>query len=185
MGLREELQRIAELAAPFAADGESLAGILAAEPARGRRIYVCAFADGDGARTWLALDEGGAPVSSLAAVREAVSISALCEFAEETAAGGDLGELRSQLVRLRVTESPPGIEEAEEAALALERALRAPPRVASPEYLDALGAATRRLEQALGNGGPSPFAEAMRQGVGAVEELAGDVERRYKLDLGS
>ena len=184
MGLREELQRIAELAAPYAAGGESLAGVLAAEPARGRRIYVCAFA-GDGARTWLALDEGGAPVVSLAAVREAISISALCELAEETAAGGDLGELRSQLERLRVTESPPGIEEAEEAALALERALRAPPRVASPEYLDALGAATRRLEQALGNGGPSPFAEAMRQGIGAVEGLAGDVERHYKLELGS
>jgi hypothetical protein len=185
VGLGEELERIAALAAPYAADGESLAGILAAEPARGRRVYVCAFADGEGARTWLALDAEGAPVSSPATVREAVSIAALCELAEETAAGGELEELRSQLVRLRVTESPPGIEEAEEAALELERTLLTPPRVASPEYLDAIGAATRRLEQALGDGGPSPFAEAMRQGVAAVEELAADVERHYKVALGS
>ena len=49
-----------------------------------------------------------------------------------------------------MTEQPDGIEEAEEAALALERAIGAPPRVASPAYLDAVGAATRRLELALG-----------------------------------
>ena len=47
--------------------------------------------------------------------------------------------LRSQLAQVRMVEQPPGIEEAEEAALALERVIGAPPRVASPAYLDAVG----------------------------------------------
>jgi len=183
MGLREELGRAAELAEPFAAPGESLAGVLPAEPGPGRRVYLCAFADGEGRRTWVALDGVGAPISSRAAVREAVSIAALCELAEETAAGGDLEELRAELVRLRLTENPPGIEEAEAAALALERELGTPPRLATPSYLDALGLATRRLEQALGNGGGSPFAAAMAHGIATVEELANEVEGRYKLEL--
>jgi len=85
-------------------------------------------------------------------------------------------------VTLRLTESPPGIEEAEAAALALERELGTPPRLATPSYLDALGLATRRLEQALGNGG-SPFAVAMAHGIVTVEELANEVEGRYKLEL--
>ena len=182
MGLREELKRAAELAEPFAAPGESLAGVLPAEPGPGRRVYLCAFADGEGRRTWVALDGVGTPISSRAAVREAVSIAALCELAEETAAGGDLEELRAELVRLRLTENPPGIEEAEAAALALERELGTPPRLATPSYLDALGLATRRLEQALGNGG-SPFAAAMAHGIVTVEELANEVEGRYKLEL--
>ena len=182
MGLREELQRAAELAEPFTAPGESLAGVLPAEPGPGRRVYLCAFADVEGRRTWVALDGVGVPISSRAAVREAVSIAALCELAEETAAGGDLEELRAELVRLRLTENPPGIEEAEAAALALERELGTPPRLATPSYLDALGLATRRLEQALGNGG-SPFAAAMAHGIVTVEELANEVEGRYKLEL--
>ena len=55
-----------------------------------------------------------------------------------------------------------------------------PPRVASVPYLDELGLAAARLEQALGEVGGSPFAEAMKTGVAAADELADDVERRYK-----
>ena len=84
---------------------------------------------------------------------------------------------------MRLREAPPGIEEAEEAALELERVVGAAPRLASPAYLDAVGAATLRLEQALGEDGPSPFAESMRQAVGVVDELAAEVERGYKLPL--
>ena len=65
------------------------------------------------------------------------------ELAEESAGGGKLEELRQQLVALRVTEAPEGIEEAEEAALALEQTIRAAPRLASPVYLDAVGLAAR------------------------------------------
>ena len=116
-------------------------------------------------------------------VRSTVSITALCELAEESAGGGELQELREQLVALRLTESPPGIEEAEDAALALEQAIGAPPRLAEPAYLDRVGAATRRLEQALGPATGSPFAEAMKSGLATVEEFAHDVESNYKLPL--
>ena len=60
-------------------------------------------------------------------MRDAVAILALCELAAETAAGGDLDDLRSQLAALRLTENPPGIEEAEQAALELQQVLGAPP----------------------------------------------------------
>jgi phosphohistidine phosphatase SixA len=109
-----------------------------------------------------------------------VSLSALCEVAEETAGGGDLAELRARLAELRRTEAPEGIEQAEAAAAALERTIQPPPRVASSDYLDALGTAARRLEQALGDDGGSPFAVAMQHAVPVVEELTADVEQTYK-----
>jgi len=183
VGLREELERVAGLARRLAAPGETLAGVLPAEPGPDSRVYLCAFVDEPGARSWVALDAEGEPISSRSAVRDAVSIAALCELAEETAAGGELERLRADLVTLRLTENPPGIEEAEAAALDLERVLGAPPRLATPSYLDAVGLATRRLEQALGDGGASPFATALKQGLVAVDELAAEVEGRYKLEL--
>ncbi len=182
MGLREDLDRTASAAATLAGPGERLAGVVPAEPEPGERTYLCAFAAGE-ERTWLVLDNEGAPVTSRDAVRRTVSITAMCELAEESAGGGELEDLREQLVAVRLTENPPGIEEAEEAALALEQAIGAPPRLAEPAYLDRVGAATRRLEQALGPGAGSPFAEAMKAGLGTVEELAHDVESNYKLSL--
>lgn len=180
--LAEEVDRIAAIATGYAAEEEQLAGVLPAEPEPGGRIYLCAFERGE-QRSWLALDGDGAPVASRARVREAVSITALCELADESAGGGDLSELRSQLVALRVTENPPGIDEAEEAALALEKVVGSPPRLATPAYLDAVGAATARLERALGDSAASPFAAAMQQGFATVEELAREVEAGYKRPL--
>jgi hypothetical protein len=116
-------------------------------------------------------------------VRRTASIAAMCELAEESAGGGELDELRDRLVTIRLTESPDGIEEAEEAALALQHVIGAPPRVANPGYLDRVGAATRRLELALGDPGSSPFAEAMKAGMGSVEEFSADVESHYKRPL--
>jgi len=180
-----DLQRLAGYAAAYADDGEAVAGVLPAEPYDGTRIYLCAFVrPGGEACSWLALDAEGDPVESRTTVRDTVSIAALCEVAEETAAGGDLDELRSQLVALRLTESPPGIEDAEAAVLELQRVVGVPPRIASPERLDAVGAASRRVEQALGDNGASPFAEAMKTAIGAVESLGVEVERAYKRPLG-
>mgnify|MGYP000300616587 FL=1 len=176
MSLAEELE---EVAARTGADA-----VLAAEAHAGDRVYVCAFEEGDGGRTWLAFDSAGEEVTDRLRLREAISIVALCELAEETAAGGDLDELRSQLAALRITESPPGIEEAEEAALELQRVLGAPPTLATPQRLDEIGAATRRLETALGGVGQgSPFAAAMKASTGVVEALYGDVERCYRGSL--
>ena len=52
-------------------------------------------------------------------MREAASLAALCEVAEESAGGGHLPELRARLAELRETDNPVGIEEAEAAAAAL------------------------------------------------------------------
>jgi hypothetical protein len=184
MPLEDELGAAARAAQAFAAPGEELAGVLAAEPADGIRVYLCAYRNGE-SLSWLALDPAGRPVADRALVREAVAITGLCELAEESAGGGDLADLRARLAELRLTENPEGIEEAEAAAAELAKTIPLPPRLASVEYLDVLGGAATKLERALGEAGASPFAEAMRTGTGAVEELAHDVERNYKRPLGS
>jgi hypothetical protein len=187
VALQEDLEAIAAAAVAFAGPGETLAGVIPTEPEDGRRVYLCAFLSADDfdhtARAWVALDGESRVVAERALVRRAVSIAALCELAEEAAGGGKLEELRAQLVSLRLTEQPEGIEEAEEAALELERTIGVPPRVATPAFLDAVGAATRRLEQALGEGPGSPFAEAMKQGTAVMAELELEVLAGYKVEL--
>ena len=84
MELEQDLRRIAEAAARNAAEGENVAGIVPAEPASGLRLYVCAYGSEDATR-WLVLDATGVPVSDRELVRDAVSIAALCEVAEEAA----------------------------------------------------------------------------------------------------
>jgi hypothetical protein len=182
--LSDDLERAAHAAQTFADAGEQVEAVLAAEPSPGRRYYLCAFHAGEasGGRTWLVLDIDGEPVTSRAVVREAASIAGLAEVAADNAGGGDLEALRQDLVALRVTENPPGIDEAEEAALALERVIGAPPRLATPAYLDEVGAATRRLEVALGEG-ESPFGKAMAAAVAAVDTLTDEVETGYKREL--
>jgi hypothetical protein len=181
MSLVEELERVAALAAVRARPGERVAAVLAAEPAPGRRTYLCAFELDGAAQGWLALDADGEPVLERVALREAISIAALCELAEETAGGGELDELRAQLVAVRIAEQPEGIEDAEAALDELQRVLGAPPVVASPARLDAIGTAVRELELALGGGlRPSPFAEALGASTAVVEALVADVERGYR-----
>jgi len=114
MALAEELEQIAVAAT---AHGQ-VAGVLAAEPSRGRRHYLVALGT-DEARRWIVLDEDARPVERRDDVRDTASIVAMCELAGDLAGGGDLESLRSQLTQVRMVEQPPGIEEAE----ALERAL--------------------------------------------------------------
>ena len=178
MALHDDLERIAAAAAEHGEVG----GVLAAEPRPGRRVYLVALGDG-GERGWLALDARARPVSSRELLREAASIVALSELAGDVAGGGNLEELRARLAQLRVTERPDGIEDAEAAALALERAVGAPPHVASPGYLDEVGAAAHDLERALGEQG-SPFANALRASSGAVDAFVREVEANYRLPLG-
>jgi len=180
VALSDDLERIAETAAALAAPGERVTGILATEPLRHGRVFLCAYATGDERPAWLAFDAEGAPVESLAAVREAAKLAALCEVAEETAGGGDLEQLRLRLREIRETEAPEGIEAAEARAAELAETLQAEPRLATTDYLDRVGAAARRLEQALGDDAGSPFAAAMQQALAAVDALAAEVEQRYK-----
>src|SRR5262245_49851374 len=128
VGADDELGRAAAAAARLAGPGETLEALLAAEPAPGRRVYLCAFA-GPAGRSWLALDASSEPVTSRALLREAVSIAALCELADELAGQGP----RS--------------------------------RVATPEYLDAVG--TPELASAFGS----------------VQSLTEEVEGAYRGEL--
>jgi hypothetical protein len=90
MNLDQELRRIAEKAVTYCRDGEELAGIIPAEPRKGGRVYLCAYRYGD-ETSWLMLDASGEPVADRAVVKDAVSIAALVELAEE-AGGGENGE---------------------------------------------------------------------------------------------
>jgi hypothetical protein len=139
VGLSDDVRRIAAAAERFAGGGERVEAVLPAEPTPGERTYLVAFASNGVGRTWLGFDDAGDPVQSRDRVREAVSITAMAEVAEEA-----LPEV------------------------AIERL----PRLASPKYLDALGAA--------GNPG---VGAAIQGALDAVEELARDVESNYKLVL--
>jgi hypothetical protein len=150
MTLDEELAVAGKAAGAHAEDGEELVGVVPTEPGNGVRVYLCAYARGD-ERSWLALDRTGRPIADRTLVRDAVSIAAMCELAEESAGGAEL-----------------------------QQAIVPPPRVASVAYLDAIGLAAARLEETLGDVGGSPFAEAMKTGVGAADELAREVVRGYK-----
>jgi hypothetical protein len=182
VALNDDVMRIASAAAGHAAEGEELSGVLAAELPAGSRVYLCAYRAGE-EHTWLALDDRGEPVADRELVRQAASLVALCEVAEESAGGGELDELHSRLVALRLTENPLGIDEAEEAVIALQQVLGGTPRLATAAFLDEVGAATRRLEEALGDSGLSPFAEAMKYASRAVDDFVTDVESHYKANF--
>jgi hypothetical protein len=139
VALSDDVGRIAVAAAAYARGGEEVAAVVAVEPHPGERLYLCAFGDGDGTQSWLALTDDGAPVTSRNRVRDAASVAALCEVAEES-----------------LQHSP--VEE---------------PRVASPSYLDSLGADNRNGD----------FAAAVQTALPAVDELARDIEANYKLGL--
>lgn len=183
MTLLGDLEGIATAVASHApADGE-VSAVLAAESTPGLRAYLCAFETLDGERSWLVVGEAGDPVLERRDIRDVVAISALCEIAEESAVGGDLDELLSQLVALRLTENPEGIDEAEDAVRSLQRTIGTPPQLATPARLDEIGAATRRLEQALDPAAPSPFTAALKSAQGTIDELLKEVEATYRTEL--
>jgi hypothetical protein len=140
VALDDDVQRAAAAAAGLAGVGEEVEAVLATEPKPGERAYLVAFASAaDGGRTWVAVDGEGEPITSRDRVREAVSIAAICEVAEEAVPE----ELRS-----------------------------APPRLASAQYLDSLGA-----------GGADALPAVLQGALAAVDELAQDVEDHYKVEL--
>jgi len=97
MALTDDLARIAAAASEHG----PVSGVLAAEPGRGRRLYLIAFGGGDD-RAWLVLDDEGAPIARRDDVRDTASIVAMCELAGDLAGGGDLETLRSQLAQVRM-----------------------------------------------------------------------------------
>ena len=183
MALADEFERVGTLAAVHAGPGDAVSGIIASEPTIGHRVYLCSFDDADGRRSWLAIRDDGAAVTSRVELREAVSIAALCEVAVDAAGRGDLDGLIGRLVEIREHEAPPGIEGAEDAARALRNVLGDPPQLASPARLDEIGAAVRRLERELDSSASSPFAAALQSSQDAVSELEREIEAGYRLPL--
>lgn len=92
VGLSDDVARMASAARRYAAAGEKVTAVLAVEPGGGERVYLCAFEAADGTQAWLVLDDAGTPVTSRKLVRDATSIAALVEIAEESGDGS--GELR-------------------------------------------------------------------------------------------
>jgi hypothetical protein len=138
VALSDDVSRIAEAAARFAAPGETLGAVIAVEPSSGERVYLCAFSGEDGTHSWLALDDAGAPVRNRTRIRDAASIAALVEVAEESTAAPMVAE----------------------------------PRLASPSYLDSLGA-----------GAAGDVVGALQGALPAIDELTRDLELNYKLEL--
>ena len=93
MELDDELRLIAESAVVHGDPGEDLAGVVPTEPVPGTRLYLCAFGADGATSSWLVLDRAGEPVGDRNSVRDAVSIAALCELAEE-AAGTETDDAR-------------------------------------------------------------------------------------------
>jgi len=183
VSLAADVERVARLAATLAGPDATVSGVVPTEPRPGAPVYLCSFDGADGSRGWLAVREDGSPVADRLEVRAAVSIAGLCELAEDVAGGGELDALIERLEEIRRTESPPGIEDAVTAARELLAVLGEPPQLATPERLDAIGAATRRLERELDPSGASAFSLAMRSGQVAVSELQREVEAGYLLPL--
>ena len=182
MTLLADLERIATIAAAHAPGGREPS----ARCSPPRRPRACApisarsrprTARAPGSRS----TTRASPITVRRDLRDVVAIAALCEIAEESAAGGDLDELLSQLVALRLTESPEGIDEAEDAVRALQRTIGTPPQLASPARLDEIGAATRRLEQALDPAAASPFTAALKGAQGTIDELLQEIEQGYRV----
>ncbi len=146
-------------------------------------MYLCAFDDADGRRSWLGIRADGSPVASRVDLREAVSIAALCEVATDAAGGGDLDALIARLEELLATDAPPGIEAAIEAARELRDVLGVPPQLATPSRLDEIGTATRRLERELDPLATSPFTAALKSSQNAVGELQREIEAGYRVEL--
>lgn len=181
--LADELERIAALAAAHGDPGDTVSAVIATEPSAGMRVYLCAFDGTDGLRSWLALNAEGTALVERRELRDAVTVAVLCELAADAAGGGDLDALIVRLAELRATDSPPGIEDAEEAAHALRAVLAEPPQLATPARLEAIGAAAQRLERELDPTSASPFAATMRTSAAAVAELQREIEAGYRVPL--
>ncbi len=189
MTLEDELETAVAAAARHARPGEQAVGVMAAEPA-GARVFVVALAAGD-ELGYVAVDTAGAAVADRRVVKDAVSLAALVERAEEvsgaTAADELVAQFREAAGALRAGGEAKAADAAEAVAGAGERLgeAAAGPRAATPVYLDRMAALAGELAAAieafvphaerLGQVGetPSPPAEAAWAAL-AVAARAGE-----------
>jgi hypothetical protein len=85
VALVDDVSRIAAAAASYVWPGEQVGAVLAVELDAGDRLYLCAFTGADERQSWILLDDSASPVTDRKRVRDAASIAAICEVAEESA----------------------------------------------------------------------------------------------------
>jgi hypothetical protein len=189
MTLEEELETAVAAAGRHARPGEQPVAVMAAEPA-GARVFVVALAAGE-ELGYVAVDGAGTAVADRRLVKDAVSLAALVERAEEvsgaTAADELVAQFRESSEALRGAGEGEAAAAAEAVAAAGERlgAAAAGPRAATPVYLDRIAALAGELAAALeafithaerlGQGAerPTPAAEAAWAAL-AVAARAGE-----------
>jgi hypothetical protein len=154
--LVDRLEEAHAVAAVHAAPGEEVVGVLPAEPGTGERVYVLAFSSQDETLSYLAIDSRHEPIRDRQLVRDAATILALSERAEEASGAMMSGELierfastAQQLRELGEEAGAAACRVALEALRELETAA-AGPRVASPVFLDSVAYAAADVGAALG-----------------------------------
>jgi MoxR-like ATPase len=172
MTLVAQLEAARDAASQLAAEGEQVVAVLAAEPGSDALVFVCAY-EGAGELSYLGLDTTHQPVTDLRLVREAVTVVALAERAEEvsTATSGD--ELRDGFARVAQALRAAGREQEAASAEAVVARLDElagvveGPRVASPGYLDRVAASAGNLGAAAD--GYAVVAQNLADQVGSGE----------------
>lgn len=150
MTLEQELERTLAVAGRHADPGEKAVAVIATDGADGR-VYVVAFAAGDDL-AYIALHADGAPVSNPRVVKDAVTLAALAERAEEVSGATAADELVERFgeAAKRLEAKPAGA--AADAVVSAARRLgeaAAGPRAATPVYLDRMAALAAELAGAL------------------------------------
>jgi hypothetical protein len=157
MSLEQELEATIAAAGRHALGDEQPVAVIATELAAGTRVYVIAFASG-GDLAYIALDEAGAPVSDRRLVRDAVSLAALAERAEEVSGATAADELMARFTDAAERLRPSRNEELAAAAAAADAVIAAAgrladaatgPRPATAQYLDRMAALAAELAAAL------------------------------------
>jgi hypothetical protein len=148
----ERLEQAHAAAAEHAGDGERVLAVLPAEPGRGALVFLAAYGPPDDAPTYLGLDAGHRPVRDEQLVKDAVTMLALAETAEEVAGATLARELRDALLAaehaLRLAGRAGATASLLQALDTVERVAEGP-RIATPRYLDALAAAAGDLAAAI------------------------------------
>jgi len=189
MSLELELESARDAAESLVGDGEQVAAVMASEPGLAARVYLVAF-EADGEHSYLALGADLSPVHDRRLVRDAVVMLALAERAEEASVALQAEQLEPEFATaeraLRAAHPAEAAAAADVRSALLHLAEAADgPRVATPLYLDTIGAASGRLAVALvgfrdqvelltaPGAAPSPAVEAAWRALG-IAAGAGD-----------
>ena len=153
MTLADQLETARDAAQALAGADARVAAVMASEPGLHARVYLVALERADGLE-YLALGPELQPVSDRRLVRDAVVVLALAERAEEASSALQAESLEQEFAaaqRALADAHPAEAQAAADVGTALSglAAAASGPRVATPLYLDTIGAASGRLAVAL------------------------------------